>query len=51
VTINPRLIKASLEAIEPNADAVVGHFYAVLFLIDPAGNSSRSAGSIRNRTA
>ena len=36
MTINPRLIKSSLEAIEPIADKVVGHFYAVLFLLDPA---------------
>ena len=36
MAINPRLIKSSLEAIGPIADKVVGHFYAVLFLIDPA---------------
>ena len=35
MTINPRLIKSSLEAVEPIADKVVGHFYAVLFLLDP----------------
>jgi NAD(P)H-flavin reductase/hemoglobin-like flavoprotein len=36
MTINPRLIKASLQAIDPIADTVVGHFYALLFMIDPA---------------
>lgn len=36
MTINPRLVKESLQVIDPIADTVVGHFYAVLFMIDPA---------------